>query len=396
LRAVETFAGIGGLALGLAQAGFEHHCVVEWDHDACRTLRHNKLRKVEFVRDWQIHEADVRRFPFELIPKSPALVSGGVPCQPFSLGGKHRGHLDDRNMFPAFIDVVRCLEPEAILVENVKGLLRESFATYFNYVVLQLKHPEVRIRAGDDWPAHLATLEEVETSGSKSGLNYNVVYQLVNAADFGVPQRRERVFIVGIRTDLGVEWAFPLPTHSREALNFDQHVDGSYWQRHDIKPPSESAAGQTRFVDATSLPWVTVRDAIVDLPPFGSVAADQLHHKAWPGARAYPGHTGSMLDLPAKALKAGDHGVPGGENTIVLDDGSVRYMSVREAARIQTFPDEFHFPGTWTDGLRQLGNAVPVELAERLASSLAYALAREPGVRERHEGIHDRAALQPA
>ena len=90
--------------------------------------------------------------------------------------------------------------------------------------------------------------------------------------------------------------------------------------------------------------------------------------------RAYPGHTGSELDKPSKTIKAGVHGVPGGENMIRYPDGSLRYMTVREAARVQTFPDGYEFCGAWSEGMRQIGNAVPVELARVVAASVACAL----------------------
>jgi DNA (cytosine-5)-methyltransferase 1 len=89
-----------------------------------------------------------------------------------------------------------------------------------------------------------------------------------------------------------------------------------------------------------------------------------------PGARPYVGHTGSPYDQPAKTLKAGDHGVPGGENMLVMDDGSVRYFSVREAARLQTFPDDYAFSGAWSENMRQIGNAVPVRLGELIARDI--------------------------
>ncbi|MGH9584762.1 MAG: DNA cytosine methyltransferase, partial [Bryobacteraceae bacterium] len=112
--------------------------------------------------------------------------------------------------------------------------------------------------------------------------------------------------------------------------------------------------------------WRTVRDAIADLPKPGS-DSNILNHQQQPGARSYPGHTGSRLDEPAKTLKAGDHGVPGGENTILYPDGRLRYMTVRESARLQTFPDRFIFAGSWSENMRQLGNAVPAKLGETVA-----------------------------
>ena len=112
-------------------------------------------------------------------------------------------------------------------------------------------------------------------------------------------------------------------------------------------------------VPPKGLPWVTVRDALADL----SEPDGLRNHVPQPGARAYPGHTGSPLDLPAKALKAGDHGVPGGENMMVRDDGSVRYFTKREAARLVGLPDDYEFPRSWSESMRQMGNAVPVPLA---------------------------------
>jgi DNA (cytosine-5)-methyltransferase 1 len=124
-------------------------------------------------------------------------------------------------------------------------------------------------------------------------------------------------------------------------------------------------------------PWKTVRDAITDLPdPEKSFSKDAFDHKFNPGARTYAGHTGSPLDEPAKTLKAGDHGVPGGENMLLKPNGSVRYFTVRESARLQTFPDDYRFPGSWTESMRQLGNAVPVTLAQAVGMSVADCLGR--------------------
>ena len=103
------------------------------------------------------------------------------------------------------------------------------------------------------------------------------------------------------------------------------------------------------------------------------------NHKLQGGARSYPGHTGSPLDEPAKTLKAGDHGVPGGENMLRTPSGSVRYFSIRESARLQTFPDDFVFHGSWTESMRQLGNAVPVALAEIVARSVKAKLEKAHG-----------------
>ena len=120
-----------------------------------------------------------------------------------------------------------------------------------------------------------------------------------------------------------------------------------------------------------------MRDALADLPDPRTRSSHGIRdHRFQDGAKVYPGHTGSPLDQPAKTIKAGDHGVPGGENMMVLPDGSVRYFTARETARIQTFPDGYVFHGSWSETMRQLGNAVPVALGRIVASSVAEAIIR--------------------
>lgn len=384
MRSVELFAGAGGLAIGMARAGFKHDAVLEWNHDACETFRQNQRLHAHDMEQWPVFEGDARAFNYKTIGPGVMVVSGGPPCQPFSLGGKHRGHMDERDMFPEAVRAVRELQPKAFIFENVKGLLRQSFSSYFEYTYLQLSHPDVKRKAGETWEEHLKRLERRHTS-SRTPPAYNVVFRLLNAADFGVPQKRERVFLVGFRSDLGVNWNFPEATHSEEALIWDKWVTGDYWERHKVTkrakpvPPSKMTSRIARMRVDGLLPlqsaWATVRDVISDLPdperfPNNSVA--NHHHN--PGARSYPGHTGSPLDEPAKTLKAGGHGVPGGENMLLRPDGSIRYFTVREAARLQTFPDDYVFFGSWSEAMRQLGNAVPVRLAEAVAGSVAATL----------------------
>jgi DNA (cytosine-5)-methyltransferase 1 len=379
MTSVELFAGVGGLALGVSNAGFQHKAVVELDHDACETIRENQRRKLEPVASWPLYEADVRSFDFGGIGTDIDLLAAGVPCQPWSLGGKHRGFQDERNLFPDTVAAIRTLRPKAILIENVKGLLRGSFANYFEYITLMLSYPDLLRRTNEAWTEHLARLKGHRATGRERDLGYQVLPQLVNAADYGVPQRRERVFIVGFRADLGITWTLPTPTHSQDALLVHQWVTGEYWERHRVakaKRPHPPRGLRPRLERVSSLllldePWHTVRDAIEDLsdPEHGSDAA-VCNHDFNPGARSYPGHTGSPLDEPAKTLKAGDHGVPGGENMVRLPTGRVRYFTVRESARLQTFPDQFVFHGSWTETMRQLGNAVPVQLSEVIASDI--------------------------
>lgn len=379
---IELFSGAGGLALATHSAGFSHEGLFEWNSDACRTLIDNSIsNSLQGITAWggKIYEGDVTNCSFSKY-ENIDLVAGGPPCQPFSLGGKHGGMTDHRDMIPQFIRAIRESRPKAFLMENVRGLARKSFATYLNYSILQLSFPEIEIRSNEDWTGHLRRLQKHFTSrASNSGLNYHVVPQILNAADYGVPQCRERLFIVGFRSDINANWCFPQPTHSVDRLIFEQGVSFEYWRRLGIKRRDLAPQYFRRLKsvkenrESTLLPWKTVREAIADLPePF--LNDDNrgwiLNHRYQDGARPYPGHTGSPIDAPSKTLKAGGHGVPGGENMIDFGDGTYRYLSIREAARIQTFPDKWRFHGAWSEAMRQLGNAVPVQLAEIVASSI--------------------------
>lgn len=386
MRSVELFAGAGGLGIGVSDAGFTHEAILEKDHYACDTIRHNQQCQVDPIVDWPLHETDVRNFDYSELSKDLDLIAGGPPCQPFSLGGRHRGRDDERDMFPEMVRAIRELRPRAIIVENVKGLTRQSFAKYFEYIILQLSYPDIVLKQGEDWVDHLSRLERYHLQGKREGLAYRMVFRLLNAADYGVPQKRERVFIVGFRQDLALEWSFPKPTHSLDALLQDQWITGEYWERHEIptklRPEvSPKLKNRVNRLDLTllpprELPWATVRDAISDLPdPEDAREFDEIpNHKFNPGARSYYGHTGSPFDEPAKTLKAGDHGVPGGENMLARSDGRVRYFTVRESARLQTFPDNYVFHGSWTETMRQLGNAVPVTLARVIARDVGARL----------------------
>lgn len=371
LNSLELFSGAGGLAKGIEIAGANHMAFVEWNINACKTLRHNYSPDL-------IHEADVRNVNFKQF-LGVDLIAGGPPCQPFSMGGKHKGFDDERDMFPYAISAIRQLMPKAFIFENVKGLLRKSFAEYFNYIILQLTYPEISKKT-DNWKEHLSELEKVHTKGNYKGLKYNVIFRLVNAANYGVPQKRERVIIVGIRNDLNVSWCFPDETHSEDALQWTKYVTNEYWGKHGIKPSKADVLSMDfekkrlvekyGFLSPSLKPWQTVRDAIMDLPNPQKVKDFHPEHYFRSGAKSYTGHTGSDIDQPSKALKAGDHGVPGGENMIRFTDGSVRYFTILEAKRIQTFPDDYPILGSWTEAMRQLGNAVPVQLGHIVAKTL--------------------------
>ncbi len=384
LRAIELFAGAGGLGLGISRAGFEPTEIVEWNRWCCDTIRENRRLGTSGIEGWpEPIEGDVRAVDFRNHEDKIDLVSGGPPCQPFSLGGKHRGHADDRDMWPEAVRAVRETRPRAFVFENVKGLTRATFATYLAYILHQLTRPEIARAKGEGWANHMARLERHHTAGSREALRYNVVHRVLNAANHGVPQRRERVVFVGFRADLGIEWAFPDESHSIDALLWSQCRSNSYWERHRVAKRDRTmdvrlhSRGMALFAKPKQKPWITVRDAIGDLPdPEHQVGVNASFpdHRFQAGARSYPGHTGSPLDEPAKTLKAGVHGVPGGENMLCRGDGTVRYFSVRESARLQTFPDSYRFHGSWSETMRQLGNAVPVRLAQVIGENVVKRL----------------------
>ena len=380
MRAVEIFAGIGGLALGVSKAGFTHDIVIERDDQACATIKANKKLGVAHVSEWPLHEGDIENFDFSTIKEGLDLLCGGPPCQPFSLAGKSLGNADSRDMFPQAIRAVRELRPKAFVFENVGGLLRPNHISYAEYVRLQLSCPQIDRKGKENWEGHRSRLERCFTGGRTKDELYHVIIHSVNAADYGVPQRRMRVFIVGIRADLEAEWSFPVATHSRDELLISKFINGNYWEQYEISRKRRQSISSGVIDRLKKLNggnhdslarWVTIRDAFADLPEPSKIKSVLVSNHAFiSGARTYAGHTGSEIDEPAKTLKAGVHGVPGGENMLVHCNGKVRYFTVREKARLQTFPDEFQFNGNWTATTRQLGNAVPVQLSNVVAKSL--------------------------
>lgn len=178
LTSIEICAGAGGQALGLEQAGFDHVAVVEIDHHACNTLRENRP-------SWNVIEGDVIPWIKEHAHEYAGvdLVAGGVPCPPFSYAGKQLGPDDERDLFPAMIELVRVVRPRAIMIENVRGLLDPKFAQY---------------RA--DVEDHLREI------------GYGLQWKLLQASDFGVPQLRPRVIAVGLRDDIEASFEYPEPS----------------------------------------------------------------------------------------------------------------------------------------------------------------------------------------
>ncbi|MGC4855983.1 DNA cytosine methyltransferase [Micromonospora sp. DT4] len=413
---VELFAGGGGLAMAVHRAGFRPLLVNELVKYACETLEANAAsRRGETERipvpgeRWPLVPGDVGSVEFDYLWDRVDLLAGGPPCQPFSLGGVAKGDEDKRNMFPQMFRAIRQIQPKAVICENVRGLLRPSFRPYFDYIERELRLPFEERVDGATWREHDELLRRrLDEDPPDPKRRYEVVTTTVNAADYGVPQVRNRIIIVAFRSDLGVDIErfkrAVRPRYSEAAL-IRSMLDGSYWKRHPDIPGHVRHRVMSRLPDIPpkaddTLPWRTLRDAIKGLDgqrPLPSVPWDRLDrreyrvggftdHIGWPDARIYAGHTPNELDRPAKTVKAGVHGVPGGESVLLTDellpepiDGSPynyrhRYMTVRETARVMTFPDDWKLAGPRGEQMRQLGNAVPVMLGEFFARAIATAL----------------------
>ena len=338
---IELFAGAGGLSHGIELAGYKPYMLFDNDPRCAETLRMN-------MPDACVIEEDVRNVDFSPYrAEGITLLAGGVPCQPWSVAGKSKGFEDERNLWPYFLNAVREVRPQVVLAENVKGIMRPGFDEYRSYLVAQLSNPTVLRPSHETWEHHHERLTRLLRRPNMFQLSdlYSVQILELDAVNYSVPQRRKRVFFVAYRKDV----------------------------RH---RPLHLGLGAFKPV---------LRDVISGLPEPSSPEASACYHDHvfHPGAREYPGHTPMTLDQPAKTLKAGVHDVPGGEGVVRLDDGSIRYLTVRECARIQTFPDTWRFAGPRGAQMRQIGNAVPCNLgffvAQGIRNSMDFGGSIVPG-----------------
>ena len=306
LTSVEICTGAGGQALGLEQAGFSHRAVVEIDAHACATLRANRAK-------WNVIEADLHDW-------NPSghegvdLLAGGVPCPPFSKAGKQLGADDERDMFPRALELTEALEPKAVMLENVRGLLDPVFADYRDAVDARLRE-----------------------------LGYNPHWRLLNASDFGVPQLRPRVILVAIRDGLGT-FTWPVPNDKVAAPTVGEVLK-------DLM-----AANGWEGTDA----WARKANAIAPTLVGGSKK-----------------HGGPDLG-PTRARKAWlELGVDGrtiAEEAPLPGFTGTPRLTVRMAARIQGFPDAWEFTGRKTNAYRQVGNAFPPPVAEAVGLQIKKAI----------------------
>lgn len=319
---VEVCAGCGGLGSGFIMAGFQPVLINEIDEACCATLRANHPDHASKVKQCSMEELSLRGLEVD------ALV-GGVPCQAFSQSGGRRGFEDPRGrLILSFNRLVTEARPKAFLVENVRGL-----ATHNKGKTLE------------------SVLELFENGGM-----YRLHHRIVSALDHGVPQKRERMIIVGVRGDIERDYSFPQP--SGRMVTLGEAISGA-------------AGGE-------GLEYPEKKRRVMDLVPEGGcwVNLPEGTRRAYMGKalESGGGRTGFArrlsMDRPSPTLMTN----PSQKQTELCHPKETRPLNVREYARIQTFPDHYEFCGTTMQKYRQIGNAVPVNMARALAESLLAVL----------------------
>ncbi len=307
MLSLEICAGAGGQALGLEQAGFEHCLLIEYEKEYCECLKNNRP-------EWNILCSDVRYFDGKPYRNKIDLLSGGVPCPPFSVAGEQLGADDERDLFPHMIRLIDEINPKAVMIENVRGLLDPKFDDYRNDI-----------------------LKRIEDMG------YNPHIKLLQAADYGVPQLRPRVIIVGIRNDLVDSFEYPVSEIEEvktvgETLYDLMAVNG--W-----KNANEWVAQANRI--APTIVGGSKKHGGPDLGPTRARAA-------W----AQLGVDGS--GVANEAPDAEFQGMP--------------KLTPKMIARIQGFPDEWDFGSKKTKACRMIGNAFPPPVAKAVGIQIRKVL----------------------
>ena len=310
LHVLELCAGGGGQALGLEMAGFSHAAAVEYEPQFCATLRTNRPA-------WNVLNQDIR----DLKGKDFAgidLIAGGVPCPPFSVAGKQLGSDDERDMFPAAIEIIRAARPRAVLLENVPGLATAKFATYRNTLLAQL-----------------------------AKLGYDPDFRILQASDFGVPQLRPRFVLVAMRSADARFFSWPVPHHS-----------------------NAPTVGDTLIKLMASAGWGGAKE--------WAKRANDIAPTVVGGSKK---HGGPDLGPTRAKQKWKELGVDGmGIANCPPDSGfpldQFPRLTVQMVARIQGFPDSWQFAGKKTIAYRQVGNAFPPPVAHAVGLSIYRAFSR--------------------
>lgn len=310
MKVVSLFSGAGGLDLGFRMAGHD----IIWANDIYEDAVHTYEKNIGN----HILLADIRTVSVEDIPDSD-IVMGGFPCQGFSVANIKRHADDERNeLYKQLVRVIDAKAPKFFLAENVKGLTNLANGEIFKMIISDFMN-----------------------------LGYRVKYQILNAADYGVPQIRERVIIIGVRNDINWEYTFPVPTHNKNGDNGLQI-------------------------------WVSVSEALKGLPDpdMPNNIPNHTYSKYKLNINGYIGHRLLDPDKPAPTVTA--RGDNKGGVVILPHPNGMRRMSCRELASIQSFPVDFEFVGTNSSIYRQIGNAVP--------PLLAYVIANEFN---KYDGMHE-------
>lgn len=306
LFTLELCAGGGGAALGLEQAGFTHAALVDNDKHACATLRRNRPY-------WNVIEADITRFDASYW-RGIDLLSGGLPCPPFSIAGKQLGADDDRDMFPTMLRIVKEVHPRAVMIENVRGILTARFSSF----------REKLDKSFDD-------------------LGFDTYWTGFNAADFGVPQMRHRAFLVALRRGATKPLRWPKPDKQKIVTVADAISDlmaergwrgASAWAKLAAAPAPTVVGGSHKHGGPDLGPTRARRE-------WSELGVDGL---------------GLANEPPARNFK----GMP--------------RLTVPMVARLQSFPDDWKFAGPKTQAYRQVGNALPVRLAFTVAKAVRECL----------------------
>ncbi len=328
---IELFAGAGGLALGMSMAGIQHVMLNELDHDACSTLRKNRP-------EWHVAEGDIHRLNFSSYHNRVDLLTGGFPCQAFSYAGTKGGFSDTRGtLFFELARAVKEVNPKVFLCENVRGLASHDKGRTLNTIKNTIRE-----------------------------LGYVLVEpRILKAIKYMVPQKRERIILVAVRNDYAerVNFRWPSPYHRVMTLR-DAFYKGDLYAS-DV-PPS---AGQE---------YPEKKRRILEMVPMGGdwrnlpedVARDYMGGSYLLGG----GKTGMArrlsLDEPSLTLTCS----PAQKQTERCHPLETRPLTVREYARIQTFPDSWEFVGSMASQYKQIGNAVPVNLAYAIGRSVVRLL----------------------
>jgi len=324
-RVIELFAGAGGLAVGLEKAGLKCAVLNDFDKWACQTLRKNRP-------NWKVLEGDIREFSFSEYRDQIDVVTGGFPCQAFSYAGKKLGLADARGtLFYEFARVVKEVNPPICIGENVRGLLN---------------HDKGKTLAG-----MISVLDEI---------GYNVVpVKVLKAIHYNVPQKRERLILVGIRKDISVQFEYPKPY--KRIYNLSDALKKGDLYNSDV-PHSEGAKYPKSKIEV--LDMVPQKGYWRDLP--------LEVQKAFMGGSFYlgGGKTGIARrigwDEPCLTLTCS----PAQKQTERCHPEETRPFTVREYARIQTFPDDWQFAGSTAQQYKQIGNAVPVNLGKEVGYAI--------------------------